>query len=322
VAAWKRLQNIKSRIKKGINTEVDLSEAEAHLEAHRKFFEEELKDKAEAHFIQRISDPVTDYEPVTYLAETERESVLRNVIEGLLDEALWELSWIERQNYEVGLTVEDISNHEEKIDLVCEALAGKVKNFIDMFFKRNIGYTGGSTVNEELKKILSEIKKEDAENVVKTVVAMHNVSLKDLNVEETYKEQVANLTKEVEEANKSISTLKDKLDLSEKKYTDFEEKIEAEKKEAQKDVVAAERIKQLNDGGIDFSEARQKSVLARLREMTEEQFVEYKSELEVVKASSATQSDNSSNKSFAAFNIETAADKDVFERYKELAEEM
>lgn len=340
-AAWQRLQQLKSRLKdKEVETEINISEAESHLEGHRDFLEKELKDKSQASFVDYvyIEDPSRVLQANPNLTDEEKRTIFYSAIEELLRRANWDLYLDYYTDDDDG----EVFNYLYKVDLVCESLKGKINELVNLLIKDTNNSVGGKNqVNEEIKKLLAGLKKEEAEEFIKQVVAMHNVSLKDIDVEEKYKEQVASLQKELDETKKSLSDLQDKYEVLEKTHKEYVEKVEAEKREAEKDAIAQKRMKELKDNGIDFSEERQKSVFAKLREMSDEQYSEYKEELLEVKASvnspGSPSTDDGSDDDMdnvrdlssyrrkmaaAAFNVEYAKNKSIYDEYAELAEEM
>ncbi|MHA1754687.1 MAG: hypothetical protein ACTSYR_04135, partial [Candidatus Odinarchaeia archaeon] len=336
MAAYRRLEQLKSLLeKKKVKTEINISEAESHIKSHLDFFENlpELKDKSEASFIDYVLEkPAETLQANPKLTDDEKRAVFHNAIEELLRRANWDLYF----DYYVENNDNDVFNYFYKVDLVCESLKGKINELVNLLLNSTNNSIGGiKHMSEEIKKILAELSKEDAEGLIKTVVAMHNVNLKELNVEETYKEQVAKLNEDLEKTNEALSNLKDEYDVLKKEYEDYVAKVEAEKKEAEKAALATERIKELKDNGIDFSEERQKAVFAKLREMSKEEYEDYKAELLEVKAFAGSTKSNDSNnddsdnddefdvkKGLAAFNIEYAKNKTVYDEYAELAEAM
>lgn len=300
-AAIRRLEQLKSRVRDGdVDTKANLSEAEKHLQSHWKFLQSlpELKDKGSASL-------------------------------GIIDEMV------------EAFATELINNAEEvnmdfiyKLELACEGF----RRYFEGLLGANMSQAEKLEVRrnrevEDIKKFLAELKKEDAEALVKTAVAMFGLNLKEINVEETLKEELETVKRELEETKNALAEQTKQYETLKKEHDEYVAKVEAEKLEAQKRTKANERLNDLKENGVVFSEKRQEAVFAKLMEMTDEEYEEYKAELLEVRAGVVPQDDvmsqeganataSNMKKRLASFNIEYAQHKSIFDEYAELAETM
>lgn len=72
-------------------------------------------------------------------------------------------------------------------------------------------------------------------------------------------------------------------------YEEFKAAVEAEREEARKNELARTRLAELEEAGVKFSDERREKVFARLREMSDEEFADYKADLLEVAAVKAEQ---------------------------------
>lgn len=160
----------------------------------------------------------------------------------------------------------------------------------------------------ELKTALEELKDADANKA-------------------TQLEQVA---KEKQDLEKLNDDLRQELEAVKAEYAQYKEQVEHEKAEAAKDALASQRMDDLAQSGVTMSEANAEKWTARLREMNDETYVDFKNllvesvaakldEVETTKESVAT-AKTDAIASLQGLNLEQKKEPDKVKKYEKLWE--
>ena len=150
----------------------------------------------------------------------------------------------------------------------------------------------------------------------------------------------ANSDSELENATQEIEALKLQLQSIIDEYDVFKAQIEQEKVSAQLEQLAQKRVSDLLSAGLKFSDERIKSISNKVKEQSEEEYLDFKAMLVEARFSLAsensvtastdaensnieeTEESQSTNTSFAGLNVESEMPPSLLDRYADLVKEM
>jgi len=261
---WGGVRAAMQRLKqtKGINQE----EAYRHLAAHYRHFGKEpppLNDDAD------LEEKKAELE--------DKKQALVDVVKKLYDKQVAELT--DDEKYEIVLSFLEY----QVVDIymyVLNALDANASATDFMSGLKEVLNSFAEKVGEVYSKFYSEggiqTMEEDRKDVDVTALEQRIADLEAENKD--LKDKVAEYEAKIAE-----------LEGIKAEYEEFKAAVEAEREEARKNELANKRLAELEEAGVKFSDERREKVFARLREMSDEEFADYKADLLEVAAVKADQ---------------------------------
>jgi len=322
-----------------VSTDVDLDGVYNHLSKHYKHFNKEVPEKSsKASFFDYDYESKLNVQLNKELDADDMEGIYLGALDMIFEDAKFalfrEVPWGKKT-----ITSEDIEDMTASLD-VLDALKSKLKKLVEIMWtpfveKANKKKGGNDKVElKDVKDFLNEensISKEEAEILIKEIASKFGFDLAELDVEKALKDKIQTLEDKIDSLNQQIKDAqaeKEKIEADKKKiqkdFDEYKKQVEAEKEERRKDELAEKRMAELEEAGIKFSEERAKKVKARIREMSDEDFADYKEELQeiaAVKADKNKDEDKDLKKRMASLNLESK-NNDEYSDYELLANEI
>lgn len=263
-AAMQRLLQTWSRVLKGdVESKIDFEGAYKHLASHYKYFGKEVPEKpTEKKASEGTLRQFERYQDVVeFMHELDSEDVyamMENMIVNWFNEAeyiLIDSLWSDLLA-DGGQSFERMADSLEVFDALKDKVANLMRLMMEEMHKSKT--QGGSEMEEKDK-----LSQAEGEGVVN----------------ENIEQELASVKAELEAVKQELERVKAEKKKIEAEYAEFKAQIEAEKEAARKKELASQRLAELKEAGVKFTEEREVKVLARLAEMSEEDYAEYKADL-------------------------------------------
>jgi FtsZ-binding cell division protein ZapB len=265
-AAMQRLLQTKARKEEGkIDSKIDFKGAYDHLVSHYKHFGKEPPDFEQSKgSLLEIPSVDTDWQIDPNLNTGDITEIVWQMLERWLDQAEMFINSLLPSPYDGDIDDQTLSRILNGLDIF-DALKTKLTQLCTLYstIKQSQGGFKMEFLDELLKKIeAGELTKEAIKEALGFVEAS-----------------------EIESLQKEIEALKQAKEALEQEYQEFRKAVEAEKEAQRKAELANTRFNELVEAGIEFTAERAEKVKAKLAEMSDEDYADYKAELLEVLAS-------------------------------------
>ncbi len=259
-AAMQRLLQTWSRVLKGdVESKIDFEGAYEHLAGHYKYFGKELPEKpTKKDKESNASMWEFNFDETKIVHEVDVDDIFSIIEQRVRDWFAQTESYVIEKIWTALIKEGDLGleNIEKSIEIM-EALKDKIVDLIQLMTTK-LKAQGGSEMEEKDK-----LPQAEGENVVN----------------ENIEQELASVKAELETVKQELEKVKAEKEKVEAEYAQFKAQVEAEKEAARKKELASQRLAELKEAGVKFTEEREVKVLARLAEMSEEDYAEYKADL-------------------------------------------
>ncbi len=288
-AAMQRLLQTKARVEEGkINSKIDFKGAYEHLASHYKHFGKEPPEfnKSEGSLVEYY-EIETDIQIDPNLNSGDIAEIVFTMLDRWLNEAEIFIGRL-LPAYDQNIDDQTLSDLLDSLNIF-DAIKAKLTQLFSLYNSKK--QSQGGLKMEFLDELLQKIEAgELTKEAIKEALGFVEAS-------------------EIDSLREEIETLKQAKEALEKEYQEFRQAVEAEKEAQRKAELANTRFSELMEAGIEFTAERAEKVKAKLAEMSEEDYADYKEELLEVLASRKKTEEKNEEKDVTASKQE----EDIFE---------